>query len=97
MKQILTILTTLSLWSNAARGHDREARVADLEHKLSEASNSIVALQRTMEALTVEMQSLRLAAATSPATTIPSESGKLSENDVAAYKGSDPSTRPWWR
>jgi hypothetical protein len=86
MKQILTILITLSLCSNPARGQDREARVADLEHKLSEASKSIVALQRTMEALTVEMQSLRLAAATSPATTVPSESGKSSENEVAAYK-----------
>ena len=83
MKQLLAILFTLNLCvATAARGQDREALVADLEQKLSQAKNSIAALQKTMEELTGEMQSLRLAAATSPAAIAPAESGKPAEKVV---------------
>lgn len=43
----------------AANGQSREDRVADLERKLSETRSVVASLQKTIEGLTSEMQSLR--------------------------------------
>jgi hypothetical protein len=86
VKQIQAIRLAENFCSSAARGQDREARVADLEHKLSDARNGIATLQKAVGDLTAENQSLRLVAATSQASIVPSESSKAAENVVSACK-----------
>jgi hypothetical protein len=47
------------MYSGAARGQDRDRRIAELERKLSQATSSVAALQKTVEDLTAEMRTLR--------------------------------------
>ena len=53
MRGMFAILLAGSISSIALRGQDRDARIDDLEKKLSEARNSVAALQKTIEGLII--------------------------------------------
>ena len=65
MKRFPAFLLISGILSIAALGQDRDQRIADLERKLSEARNTVAALQKTIEGLASEMQTLRQADSTS--------------------------------
>jgi len=59
MKQVALFLCLTGIIPALADGQDRDQRIADLERKLTEAKNSIAALQKTIESLSTEVQALR--------------------------------------
>ena len=71
-----------------ADGQDRDQRIADLERKLTEATGSIAALQKTIESLSTEMQALRqpeTAAAVAPVPAPPKEAGEKATDAVEEF------------
>jgi len=59
MKRLSLFLSFAGLFTALTKGQDRDQRIAELERHLNEAKASIATLQKTMESLSSEMQSLR--------------------------------------
>jgi peptidoglycan hydrolase CwlO-like protein len=49
----------LGIIQATAHGQDRDQRIADLEQQLKNAKGSVAALQKTIESLSAEVESLR--------------------------------------
>ena len=56
---VAIFLCLTSIIPALAAGQDRDQRIADLERQLAEAKGSVVALQRTIESLSKDVQALR--------------------------------------
>ncbi len=59
MKAILTVIFALGLLELPAHGQDPNVRISNLESQLIEAKNTLALLQKSIEGLTAEVQSLR--------------------------------------
>ena len=59
MKQISLVLCLAGIIPALADGQDRDQRIADLERQLTEAKQSVTALQKTIKSLSTQMQALR--------------------------------------
>jgi hypothetical protein len=59
MRGIVLVFGAIATIAGYAYGQDRDQRIADLEQKLRQASDNFVALQKVIESLTTEVQSLR--------------------------------------
>ena len=83
MKVLLAFLFA-SVLPMVASGQDRDQRIADLERSLSEAKNSVAALQKVIEGLTSEVQALR-----QPVPTLPVATAALPSSPVPAADAAD--------
>jgi hypothetical protein len=86
MNEIVATLLTLGIFSAAAFGQERDARIADLEQRLSEAKNGVAALQKTIEGLTAEVKALRQGAIASPPVPASSSSAAPAKDAASDYK-----------
>jgi hypothetical protein len=59
LKQVALFLCLTGIIPSLADGQDRDQRIADLERKLTEAKDSVAALQKTIESLSAEVRALR--------------------------------------
>ena len=59
MRPIVLVFGAVVIISGYAYGQDRDQRIADLEQKLGQARDNVVALQKAIESLTTELQSLQ--------------------------------------
>jgi hypothetical protein len=86
MKRVAASLIFVGLVSSALHGQDHDARVDDLEKKLSEARNTLASLQKTIEGLTTELQEVRHEKAATPAGPAPSTPATSTEKVARVYK-----------
>ena len=86
MNRILAFLLLGSMLPIVSMGQDRDERISDLERKLAEARNSVAALQKTIEGLTSEMQTLRQPSAAALVATPADPSSKPTEGASDIYR-----------
>ena len=86
MKRVLLSFLLASFLPMVAIGQDRDQRIADLERNLSEARNSVAALQKAMEELTSEVHALRQPVPTLPVATSVLPPSPVPARDADAYR-----------
>ena len=87
MRPIVLVFGAVVIISGYAYGQDRDQRIADLEQKLGQARDNVVALQKAIESITTELHALREAkAAPSSLSSQTPASGPAALKDELSYR-----------